>query len=103
MTGATGYLGGRLVPDLLDAGLRVRCLVRDRERLASRPWRDRVEVVEGDALEAGSLEGAFDGVRVAYHLIHAMGGSERGFEDRDRVAARNAAAAAAAAGVERLV
>jgi uncharacterized protein YbjT (DUF2867 family) len=103
VTGATGYLGGRLVPLLLEDGHAVRCLVRDAARLAAKPWRDRVEVVEGDALDPPSLQGAFDGCDVGYYLIHAMGASERGFEDRDRRAAAAVAAEAARAGVRHLV
>ena len=58
VTGATGYVGGRLVPRLLDAGYRVRCLVRDPNRLQGRPWLKRVEVVSGDALVPGTLSDA---------------------------------------------
>ena len=103
MTGATGYLGGRLVPLLLDDGHEVRCLVRDADRLASRPWSDRVEVVEGDALDRDSLSGAFDGCDAAYYLIHSMGSREEGFEDRDRNAAANVAEEASRAGVGHIV
>jgi len=102
-TGATGYLGGRLVPLLLDDGHEVRCLVRDAERLASRPWSDRVEVVEGDALDRDSLSGAFDDCDAAFYLIHSMGSREEGFEDRDREAAANVAGEAARAGVDHIV
>ncbi len=91
------------MPELLADGVPVRCLVRDRARLAARPWHERVDVHEGDALDRASLAGAFDGVSIVFHLIHAMGSSERGFEDRDRAAARHVAEAAAAAGVERIV
>ena len=55
VTGATGYIGGRLVPRLLQAGYRVRCFVRDPERLQGRPWLDQVEVVAGDVLQAETL------------------------------------------------
>jgi uncharacterized protein YbjT (DUF2867 family) len=103
VSGATGYIGGRLVPRLLGAGHEVRCLVREKAHLQSRSWHDEVEVVQGDVLEPGSLKGALDGVHTAYYLIHAMGASERGFEDRDRAAARNFAAAAREAGVAHLV
>lgn len=103
VTGATGYLGGRLVPALVADGHRVRVLVRDRERLASRPWRDAVEVVEGDALRPDTLRGAFDDCDVGYYLIHSMGASERGFEDRDRRAAAAVAGEAARAGVTHIV
>ena len=103
VSGATGYIGGRLVPDLLRHGHEVRCLVRDAARLAPKPWADRVDVVEGDVLEPRSLDGVFDGCDTAYYLIHSMGSSEHGFEDRDRRAARTFAEAAAAAGVEHMV
>jgi uncharacterized protein YbjT (DUF2867 family) len=103
VTGATGYLGGRLVPLLLEDGHEVRCLVRDGARLASKPWRDQVEVVEGDALDPDSLTGAADGCEVLAYLIHAMGASERGFEDRDRRAAAAVAGEAARAGVRHIV
>ena len=76
VTGATGYVGGRLVPRLLAAGCEVRCLARDPERLAGRPWRDRVEVVAGDALVPATLIPALAGVDVAYYLIHSLGTGE---------------------------
>src|SRR5690606_13747367 len=74
VTGATGYVGGRLVPRLLDAGYRVRCLVRDPNRLQGRPWLNRVEVVGGDALVPGTLTDAMRDVSVAYYLIHGRQG-----------------------------
>ena len=73
VTGASGYIGGRLVPALLEAGLRVRAMARDVERLRDRPWRDRVEVVEADVSVPASLARALDGVDVAYYLIHKIG------------------------------
>lgn len=103
VTGATGYLGGRLISHLLDDGHAVRCLVRDRSRIGAKPWADRVEIVEGDALDADSLEGAFDGCDTLVYLIHAMGRSERGFEERDRRSADNVAAEAERAGVGHIV
>ena len=102
VTGATGYLGGRLVPRLLEAGYDVRCLVRDAERL-TKPWREDVEIVEGDALEPATLRGAFDGCDAAYYLVHSMGRRAAGFEDRDRRAADHVAAEAARAGVGHLI
>jgi len=57
VTGATGYIGGRLVPELLAAGIRVRMMARHPRHLADRPWRDRVEVVQGDAADPDSIEG----------------------------------------------
>ncbi len=102
VTGATGYIGGRLVPRLLQAGYRVRCFVRDPERLQGRPWLDQVEVVAGDVLQAETLTPAMTGVSAAYYLIHSMAGGQ-GFHERDLIAARNFGAAAAAAGVGRII
>ncbi|WP_441247422.1 SDR family oxidoreductase [Kitasatospora sp. McL0602] len=102
VTGATGYIGGRLVPELLAGGHRVRCLVRDPGRLRDHPWRARVETVTGDVTRPETLAGAFDGVGVAYYLVHALG-TGPGFEARDRAAARAFGAAAARAGVRRIV
>ncbi len=100
--GATGYIGGRLVPRLVDAGHEVRCLSRRPERLAGVPWADTVEVVRGDALEPESLPPAMDGIDVVYYLVHSIGtGSD--FAASDRVAAQSTAAAAAASGVGRIV
>jgi uncharacterized protein YbjT (DUF2867 family) len=102
VTGATGYVGGRLVPRLLAAGHHVRCLVRDASRLQGRDWLPHVEVVTGDVLRPEGLSGAMAGVDVAYYLVHSMaaGGD---FHERDVEAARGFARAAADAGVTRLV
>lgn len=102
VTGATGYIGGRLVPELLAAGHDVRVLVRDPARLAAQPWSDQVEVVRGDALSEGDLDTAMAGIDVAYYLIHSLGTGRR-FERTDRRAARALAAAARSAGVRRIV
>jgi uncharacterized protein YbjT (DUF2867 family)/uncharacterized protein YndB with AHSA1/START domain len=102
VTGATGYIGGRLVPRLLASGYSVRCLVRDPSRLEGRSWQNDVEISAGDVLSAGSLDRAMSGVRVAYYLIHSMGAGAD-FEQRDLVAARNFGNAAKAAGVERII
>ena len=102
VTGATGYVGGRLVPRLLEAGHRVRCLVRDPSRLEGRAWAERVEIAVGDALRADSLPPALDGVEVAYYLIHSMSGSAE-FAEHDLLAARNFGSAARGAGVRRLI
>ena len=101
VTGASGYIGGRLVPELLAAGHRVRVLARRPESLRDHPWSGDVEVVRGDASDAASLTGAMAGVDVAYYLIHALG--TRSFEQTDRDTARTFAGAAREAGVGRLV
>ena len=102
VTGATGYIGGRLIPRLLEAGYKVRCLVRDPHRLQGRPWLDKVEIVTGDALDSDSLLAAMQGVKVTYYLIHGLqGGRHR--SERDLQAARNFACAAEAAGLERII
>ena len=101
VTGATGYIGGRLAPRLLDAGHSVVCLSRSAARLRDVPWVGRAEVVEGDLSEPGTLPEAFEGVDVAYFLMHSLG--HRDFERIDREAAHNFAAAAKAAGVGRII
>ncbi|MEU2117878.1 SDR family oxidoreductase [Streptomyces sp. NPDC016459] len=102
VTGAGGYIGGRLVPELLDAGYGVRCLARTPANLRDHPWADRVEVVRGDVTDAAGLRDAFRDVEVAYYLVHSMG-SGAGFEETDRRAARTFAEEARAAGVRRIV
>ena len=73
VTGATGYVGGRLVPALLEAGYRVRCVVRDPRRLRDHPWAGRVEIRERGCHSPGDcLLAAFAGVEVAYYLVHAL-------------------------------
>jgi uncharacterized protein YbjT (DUF2867 family) len=102
VTGATGYVGGRLVPELLDAGMRVRCMTRSRTRLRDQPWIDRVEVVEGDVSDPRAAAQALRGVDVAYYLIHSMSAGPR-FEQADRAAATRFARAAGESGLSRLV
>jgi uncharacterized protein YbjT (DUF2867 family) len=102
VTGATGYVGGRLVPRLLARGHRVRCLVRDPARLAGRRWSRAVEVATGDVLRPETLAGTFEGVDAAYYLVHSMA-SGAGFHERDLAAARAFGRAAADAGVARIV
>ncbi|MFF7853332.1 DUF2867 domain-containing protein [Streptomyces sp. NPDC007904] len=102
VTGATGYIGGRLVPELLAAGYRVRCLARSPDRLRDHPWAGRAEVVRGDVTDPASVAAALRGVDVAYYLVHALG-TGRGFEETDRRAARTFGERARAAGVRRIV
>lgn len=101
ITGATGYVGGRLVRRLSESGASVRTLVRNASRAVDRFSRD-VEVVEADVADPASLIPALDGVETAYYLIHSMGLSGD-FESTDRVAAQNFANAAEVAGVRRIV
>jgi len=102
VTGASGYIGGRLVPELLDAGFTVRAGARQRVQLRDQPWAAQVEVVDADVLDPEVIRAALDGVDVAYYLVHAIGkGTD--FEEMDRSAARTFAAAAREAGVQRIV
>src|SRR5512145_1376613 len=101
VTGASGYIGGRLVPRLLEQGHEVTCLARDPARLSGRGWRARV--VAGDVFDSRALGAAMEGVDVAYYLIHSMSAGEAAFAARDRLAARAFGQAAAAAGVRRIV
>lgn len=102
VTGATGYVGGRLVPRLLEAGYRVRVLVRDPARLHGRPWLGKVEVITGDALTEGTQNEAMRGISVAYYLIHGKQGG-RDSAERDLTVARNFAHAAEQMNVERII
>ncbi|MFE4537162.1 SDR family oxidoreductase [Streptomyces scopuliridis] len=86
VTGATGYLGGRLVPELLDAGHTVRCLARSPDKLRDHPWSGRTEVVRGDVTDPESVRAAMEGIDVAYYLVHALG-TGRDFAATDRRAA----------------
>src|SRR5690349_1704615 len=102
VTGATGYVGGRLVPRLLDAGYRVRCLVRDPNRLQGRAWLKRVEVISGDALIPGTLTEAMKDVSAAYYLIHGKQGGQTN-ANRDLEVAHNFADADSEAKIERII
>ena len=102
VTGATGYVGGRLVPRLLAAGHRVRVLVRDPARLQGREWLPHVEVSTIDVLNPVGLAEALSGVDVAYYLIHSMA-KGRGYRARDLAAASAFGRAAHLAGVRRLI
>jgi uncharacterized protein YbjT (DUF2867 family) len=102
VTGVTGYIGGRLVPRLINAGYQVRVLARDKKRLQGRLWLNQVEVFEGDVLDVSTLVPALSGVSAAYYLVHSMSGSAD-FDQRDLQGARNFGTAAATSGVERLL
>jgi uncharacterized protein YbjT (DUF2867 family) len=105
LTGATGYVGGRLVPRLLEAGYRVRCLARSAPKLAARPWASdpRVEIVEADLADARATAAALRGCQAAYYLVHSMVATGASYADADRRLAETFAAAAAAAGISRII
>lgn len=100
--GATGYIGGRLTPRLLNAGYRVRVLARDAARAASFSWGGDIEIVEGEAQNPDAVAEAVRDVDVVYYLVHSMTGG-KDFEEKDSAAAQAVADAAAAAGVKRIV
>ncbi|MFN4033521.1 MAG: SDR family oxidoreductase [Fimbriimonadales bacterium] len=102
LTGATGYVGGRLTPRLLECGYSVRVLARDPERLAARPWREQVEVVAGDMGDLNSLRRALQGVDIAYYLVHSMQ-TGADFAQRDREYAQNFVQAGRETGLKHLI
>jgi uncharacterized protein YbjT (DUF2867 family) len=102
VTGATGYIGGRLVPVLLKQGYQVRVLVRDPARLQGRTWAEQVEITVGDVLQSDTLSLVMDGVEAAYYMIHSMTGSDD-FHQRDLTAATNFGKAAKSAGVKQII
>ncbi|MCM6775593.1 SDR family oxidoreductase [Nocardia sp. CDC159] len=99
--GATGYIGGRLVPELLRAGHDVRVMARTPGKLAEAQWRDEVEIVRGDITVPEDVHAALDGQEIVYYLVHSLTRSD--FDAVDRAAAELVAHAAAAAGVRRIV
>ena len=105
VTGATGYVGGRLVPSLLRAGYTIRCLAREPRKLEERPWRDdpKVDVVPGDLSDVNQLVKQLQGCSVAYFLVHSMEASGGKYAERDLHLASNFAKAAAIAGVQRII
>jgi uncharacterized protein YbjT (DUF2867 family)/uncharacterized protein YndB with AHSA1/START domain len=105
VTGATGYVGGRLVPRLLAAGYRVRALGRSLEKLRRRPWgtHPRLELAQGDVMDPASLSRAARGCWAAFYLVHSMTAAGHDFAAADRQAAQNLARAAAAAGLDRII
>ncbi|UCD82968.1 MAG: SDR family oxidoreductase [Desulfobacterales bacterium] len=105
VAGATGYVGGRLIPALLEAGYRVRAMARNLAKIGCRPWagHSKIELVQSDVLDLNSLKQASSGCRAAYYLVHSMIAQKEKFAEADRRAARNMVAAAAAAGMERII
>lgn len=105
VTGATGYVGGRLIPALLEAGYRVRAMGRSLDKLSCRPWarHEQIELVQGDVLVRKSLQEACRGCRAAYYLVHSMIAQKEKFAEADRAAARNMVASAASEGLQRII
>ena len=105
VTGATGYVGGRLVPLLLEAGYRVRCLVREPRKLDARPWRQhpQLEVVNADLADREAVTEAMRGCKAAYYLVHSMVATGGTYADRDRDLARMFANAARSADLPRII
>jgi uncharacterized protein YbjT (DUF2867 family) len=105
VTGATGYVSGRLIPALLDAGYHVRAMGRNLEKLSCRPWagNHQVELVQGDVLKLDSLKKAVSGCQTAYYLVHSMIARGEKFVEADRMAAHNMIEAAEKMGLERII
>lgn len=102
VTGATGYIGGRLVPELLAAGFTVRVLARSPDRLRDRPWAGDIDIVTGDATRPEDVAAAMGGVDVAYYLLHSLVEGE-GFDDLEASMAQSFADAAVSSQVSRIV
>jgi len=105
VTGSTGYVGGRLIPALLEAGYTVRAMGRSLEKLACRSWghHPKVELVKGDVLDVESLKKALSGCRAAYYLVHSMIAQKHKFVEADRKAAQNMVSASESAGIDRII
>jgi uncharacterized protein YbjT (DUF2867 family) len=105
VAGATGYVGGRLIPALLDAGYCVRAMGRSLEKLACRPWghHPNMDLTRGDVLDLESLKRALSGCGVAYYLVHSMIAQKHKFVEADRRAAQNMVSAAESIGIERMI
>ncbi len=105
VTGATGYIAGRLIPLLLSSGFKVRAMGRSISKMADRPWGQHpgVELVKGDIMDAGSLRDAVNSCGTIYYLVHSMISQKGRYRDADRIGAENMVQAAAAAGAEHII
>jgi uncharacterized protein YbjT (DUF2867 family) len=105
VVGATGYVGGRLVPQLASRGYRIRAMGRSLGKLKCRPWArlPNVETVQGDVRDLHSFERAARGCQAAFYLVHSMIAAKKGYARADREGALNMAAVAAAHGLERII
>ncbi|MGE5293393.1 MAG: DUF2867 domain-containing protein, partial [Solirubrobacterales bacterium] len=105
VTGATGYVGGRLVPALLEAGYSVRCLAREPRKLNERPWRtsQNISIVKGDLSDVDQLAAQLHGCSAAYYLVHSMEATGGQYAERDRQLASNFAQAAVYAQIRRII
>ncbi len=105
VAGATGYVGGRLVPRLLQKGYRVRVFSRSTEKVLSRPWgnHDNLEIAQGDVLDPASLRRAVQGCGAVYYLVHCMEEGHRDFSVADRHAACNMVRALKGGSAQRLI
>lgn len=105
VTGATGYIGGRLVPRLIAAGYRVRCLVRRARKIDTRSWAKHpsIDIVECDLEDSSRLSSSMKGCAAAYYLVHSMMAAGSDYRARDQELAKSFARAAATADVERII
>ena len=105
VVGATGYVGGRLIPRLVQAGYRVRAFGRSMQKMSSRPWScsPQVELFQGDVHDRRALEKAARGCRAAYYLVHAMNAHKGQYAEADRASAHNMRAAASKAGLQQII
>jgi len=105
IAGATGYIGGRLVPQLLSSGYPVRCLVRTPRKLQDRTWSDDpgVEIVQADLENPDSLSKTLQDCAFAFYLVHSMTSAGSGYAEQDLNLARSFASAARKAGVQRII
>jgi uncharacterized protein YbjT (DUF2867 family) len=102
VTGSTGYIATRLIPALLSRGYRVRCLARNPEKLRNRPWKNQVEIFQGDVLNADTLMPALTGVSIAYYLVHNMS-SGLAYRENESNSAHNFSEAASRSGLEHII